>query len=470
MRNQRIPRRTKRTRDRLGLGTLAVAATLVIGACDTSTGPGGDLSGQVLGANGGDQHSGAVYPEMCDGTLGAIEVEKVDVPAGATCILDGTRVYGNVLVRSGAILETSGAHIEGNIQAEDAMEIRTTNGTFVGGNVQVQRRALVRIEDTTIEGDLQLEEHGASLYASGNVIGGNLQFTKADEAMIVDTRIDGDLQLQDNYGALSMVGNHVWGNLQVFKNLGGVSLVENRVEQNLQCQDNTPAPTGSGNVAGEKEDQCAWLGADGGDEHTGAVYPEMCDGTLGAIEVEKVDVPAGATCILDGTRVYGNVLVRSGAILETSGAHIEGNIQAEDAMEIRTTNGTFVGGNVQVQRRALVRIEDTTIEGDLQLEEHGASLYASGNVIGGNLQFTKADEAMIVDTRIDGDLQLQDNYGALSMVGNHVWGNLQVFKNLGGVSLVENRVEQNLQCQDNTPAPTGSGNVAGEKEDQCAWL
>lgn len=36
---------------------------------------------------------------QCTGTVGSIRVEKVNVPQGASCTLNGTRVQGNVFVR-----------------------------------------------------------------------------------------------------------------------------------------------------------------------------------------------------------------------------------------------------------------------------------------------------------------------------------------------------------------------------------
>lgn len=87
---------------------------------------------------------------------------------------------------------------------------------------------------------------------------------------------------------------------------------------------------------------------------------------------------------------------------------------------------SYVDGNIQVKRRAFALVEGSTIDGDLQVEERGASLEARGN--------------------------------------------FQVFKNSGGVELVSNWIRQNLQCKENCPAPFGGGNVAGEKEDQCARL
>lgn len=60
--------------------------------------------------------------------------------------------------------------------------------------------------------------------------------------------------------------------------------------------------------------------------------------------------------------------------------------------------------------------------------------------------------------------------GPLLAAGNRVNGNLQAFGNRGGVSLIGNAINGNLQCKENVPAPTGSGNTAASKEDQCRLL
>lgn len=248
----------------LGSVSVTVLSLFAFAACDGATPV--DLDPEASGAlalDGGNDGSAAsaqgTYADACDGTLGAIDVDDVEVPDGATCILDGTRVDGNVIVGDGATLDVIGAHIEGNIQAEDTHEVRTGQRTFVGGNIQVKRQAVVWIDDTVIDGDLQVEEGGASLVVYGTVIGGNLQFQKAASAIVEDSWIDGDLQMQENWDALAVLRTDVRGNLQVFKNTGGVTLVDNRIEQTLQCGENEPEPTGSGNLAGEKEGQCSEL-------------------------------------------------------------------------------------------------------------------------------------------------------------------------------------------------------------------
>lgn len=230
---------------------VAPLAALALAACesDSSLGPNASLIEAGSFANA----------TSCTTTLGAETVEKVFVPRGGYCILNGTRVEGDVKVARGGTLIANGADIEGNVQAEDAEAVSLLTDTFVGGDVQVKRRTLVSVADSRIVGDLQLQEAGTSLVAADLVIGGNLQMQKAASADILAVRIDGDLQLEENTGQLRATGAEVRGNLQVFKNRGGVTLRDNQVAQALQCKENSPAPTGGGNVAGEKEEQCSAL-------------------------------------------------------------------------------------------------------------------------------------------------------------------------------------------------------------------
>lgn len=206
---------------------LAPAFALLVAACGSDNPSGvddaslasADRTGVGTSGNGGTTPS-ATRASACNGTLGAITVEQVSVPAGATCTLDGTRVRGDVKVaRDGSVIAI-GARIDGN---------------------------------------LQLEEGGTSLVAANTRIGGDLQVKQAASASIATTFVRGNLQLEENAGRLAADRANVRGNLQVFRNRGGVRLVDNRVAQALQCKENSPAPLGGGNVAGEKEEQCRAL-------------------------------------------------------------------------------------------------------------------------------------------------------------------------------------------------------------------
>jgi hypothetical protein len=146
---------------------------------------------------------------------------------------------------------------------------------------------------------------------------------------------------------------------------------------------------------------------------TAAAEERTCRGALGAVQVDNLRVPDGATCILTGTRVQGTVKVESDAVLRARAIKVVGNVQAEN------------------HRRVVITGRRTRIDGSVQIEQGGA--------------FTLAR----------------------AFVGSDV----QVFTNRGAIAVRRNTIEGNLQCKENVPAPTGSGNVVhGNKEDQCSRL
>lgn len=235
---------------------LALPSLVVLAACSSDGALGLSESASLVGGTGTGSNTRA---SACNGVLGAITVDKVNVPAGASCTLEGTRVRGDVKIARGATLLAVGARVMGNVQAEDAEAVTLRAATDVVGDVQVKRRATVVLEGAQIGGDLQIEEAGASLVATDSEIGGDLQLTKAEGATITRMRVFGDLQLVENRAALVVAESAVRGNLQIEKNAGGVQVDDNQIAQALQCKENTPAPLGGGNIAGEKEEQCRAL-------------------------------------------------------------------------------------------------------------------------------------------------------------------------------------------------------------------
>lgn len=151
---------------------------------------------------------------------------------------------------------------------------------------------------------------------------------------------------------------------------------------------------------------------------------------------DNVVVPQGAVCSLQDARLNGSVTVSRGGALTISGrTHINGNVISED------------GG-------AYVRIigPSVTVDGNVQIKYNfGASTIQRGTVIHGSFQYV-------------------ENSGPLFANGAFIGSDFQLFSNTGGATLTRNVIRQNMQCKENTPAPTGSGNRAGDKEDQCAGL
>jgi hypothetical protein len=158
----------------------------------------------------------------------------------------------------------------------------------------------------------------------------------------------------------------------------------------------------------------------------------VCRRTVGAITVDNLRVPAGRTCVLEGTYVKGTIKVERNATLWAKGVRVIGNVQAENAAAVIVKARSRVGGSVQV-------------------------------VQGGR--------ASVIRSRINGDILYDDNTRALRAKRNRIGGNLQAFQNTGGVEIRGNRIDGNLQCKENDPRPTGGNNIVqGSKEDQCRRL
>ena len=214
-------------------GAAALTLTVLLAACGGGGGDGNDngsaasaLSSSaaepvfVLGLPPLSIPDGQETVRCANGSIGARSLDTVNVPDGASCQLNGTRLRGSIIVGSGATLEAVGVQVTGNLQAEGARSVKV---------------------------------------GAASVFGGSIQIKQGDAAQIVGASIGGDLQFDTQRGALRGQDNRIVGNLQAVGNRGGVELSDNRMNGNLQCKENAPAPSGGGNTAALKEDQCAAL-------------------------------------------------------------------------------------------------------------------------------------------------------------------------------------------------------------------
>jgi hypothetical protein len=156
-----------------------------------------------------------------------------------------------------------------------------------------------------------------------------------------------------------------------------------------------------------------------------------CTGAVGAVALDNLFVPDGATCVLDRTRMNGSVVVGRGATLRATSVSVNGNLQAEGAAFVGVAGYSTIGGSVQIVQGGGASIERARVNGDVQFESNNSAIAANSNIIGGSLQ---------------------------------------AFQNIGGLAFNNNRMNGNMQCKENTPPPTGSGNRSPSKEDQCARL
>lgn len=111
----------------------------------------------------------------CRGTLGAVTVDDLRVPDGASCRLVGTTVEGTITVGTGSRLATVRVVVEGNIQAEGFDRVVVRNGSRIGGSIQLVQGGSAKVLRSTVNGDVQLFGNSGPVLARGNTIDGNLQ-------------------------------------------------------------------------------------------------------------------------------------------------------------------------------------------------------------------------------------------------------------------------------------------------------
>jgi hypothetical protein len=162
------------------------------------------------------------------------------------------------------------------------------------------------------------------------------------------------------------------------------------------------------------------------------INPEACNGVLGAITVERVRVPPGATCSLNGTIVEGDAIVEESGVLISQSARIHGDLDARNSAKIDLLSGTEINGNIHIMLSGSIRI---------------VSIYAGSN------------------------LNLESNYQGHEISNSRIMGNVDIARNTGGVLISNNSIIGNLMCIGNEPPPIGNNNyVGGKATGQCAIL
>ena len=147
--------------------------------------------------------SGAV----CDGTIGRRMVDRVVIPNGATCRLNGTTVCQNVVVGPRASLVTNNAQLLGSVQA-------------------TERPRSVRILDTNVRGNIHVRE------ATGKILIGNAGCS-------LDPSAGNNIHLVDNSGPIGLCRMRIRGNVHAINNSGTVFMLRNRVGNNVHARGNS---------------------------------------------------------------------------------------------------------------------------------------------------------------------------------------------------------------------------------------
>jgi hypothetical protein len=184
-----------------------------------------------------------------------------------------------------------------------------------------------------------------------------------------------------------------------------------------------------------------------------------CVGVLPPGVYDNVVVPSGASCVIAGAEIRGNLKAEPGSqIIDVRNSTIHGNVEG-DSFSSFDLHGSTVGGNVTLKKFTTnVQVCETQVREDLQVEdgqgrvELGNPPTCAGNQVGENLQAYKNVITVY-----------------LAINGNMVGKNLQVYENVGlGPKTVEdNTVGQIVQCFKNEPPFKGGPNQAPEREGEC---
>ncbi|MCB0117124.1 MAG: hypothetical protein KDD84_23650, partial [Caldilineaceae bacterium] len=146
-----------------------------------------------------DTTAAAPLADECRGSIGAQQFENLIVPDGAACVLEGTRIDGNIIVGTSATLMANNIIVGGNIQAEGSTNVTVQGNARVGGSVQIKQGGGATVDGVNVTGDIQIESNDDFLTVRGNIVGGNVQiFQNRGGAQVIDNRIDANLQCKEN--------------------------------------------------------------------------------------------------------------------------------------------------------------------------------------------------------------------------------------------------------------------------------
>lgn len=158
-----------------------------------------------------------------------------------------------------------------------------------------------------------------------------------------------------------------------------------------------------------------------------------CSGNIGAETIsENLVVAVNSSCRLNGTRINGNLELKTGAKLTAKKIVLSGNLESDDGF-----------GSVD--------LDNSQVSGNVDLDDGGA--------------------VTLTSNRISGNIDLDDNRAAGLIRSNQVAGNIEVENYRADSRIERNQINGNLKCDGNRPAPTGGNNQAnGNKEQQCQSL
>jgi len=197
----------------------------------------------------------------------------------------------------------------------------------------------------------------------------------------------------------------------------------------------------------------------------GASAAGACTGAVAAITITG-NLEAGAGCVLNGTKVTGNVTVNPGGSLVLNGATVIGNVRSTGASSITLEQGSSIHGNLEVKGATNVTIEGgSSVAGNVQVTGAGNVTIEGGSSVGGNVQISGASTVTIEGgSSVGGNVQIDGALGNVDVAYSTVKGNIQVQNGAACLAIRGDKVGGNLQVRNNSPSVTCTGGIVVEED------
>lgn len=368
--------------------------------------------------------SGAYAQVTCNGKLSAPSVVTSDVIVdGGSCTLIDVNVTGSVSVTNGGSLTTFGfVTVFGGIEAMGSGPITLYGTLMVKGEVRMEgTNALLTLGGKATVGGVSIADGVKAK------IFGTTGSVSAKEAGLIflygGTVTGGGVLVELGNGNLLMCGANVTGGVKVIETVGNVVIAPGK-----DCPPS--AIVGSINV--EKGNGLIQLSGghlDAADlnvvENIGPI--KVSDTTLSDVKIEKTT---------------GNVMLK--------------NITSD-------SDGTLVEIN------GAVTMLDSMVSGDFGLKGGKAATFARNNFGGESFSISEITGPVMVMGNKEFSVSIIENQGLVAFNDNNS-SVVELNKNTGSVSVSDNTF-MTISCIDNSPVPTGSGNIVTVVANgQCASL
>lgn len=213
---------------------------------------------------------------------------------------------------------------------------------------------------------------------------------------------------------------------------------------------------------------------------TVAAADTECEGTLTGANVDSVDVPDGATCILIDSTVGGNIDVGANAYLQTINTRVRGSVDADGSQTVFLDLGTEVNGNLRTDSTVQVFVFGARVSGNIDVRRSTEVVQVCSSQVNGNLRVRDSGRDILVGdplavdcagNTVGGNAEVQRNVTDVELIvrGNTVRGNLQVSRNTGpsDKAVQSNTGRGRLECSNNAAPFVGAPNQFSIEQGQC---